>query len=170
MGPREIAEIQVHCIDLLNRYILAVHKKDTESFVNSFAPDGVWIRPGDQVMRGHDEIRDFIGAIFATERLTRHVLGGTVVDVQGPDRATVESLAVGYEAERLIDQRAILRPPSYIAEYSDEARLIDGRWRLQQRKTRVVFVSRHALPLAGIVPLAGDTDASSTSLKMEGAK
>jgi len=109
-------------------------------------------------MRGHDEIRDFIGPIFAADRLNRHVLGGTVVDVQVSDRAAVQSLAVVYEAERLLDGRATMRPPSYIAEYSDDVRRIDGRWLLLQRKTTVVFVSRHALPLAGIVPPEGDTD------------
>jgi uncharacterized protein (TIGR02246 family) len=94
MDPSQIAEIHVHCIDLLNRYILAVHSKDTERFVNTFVPDGVWIRPGDQKMRGHGEIRDFIGPIFAAKRLNRHVLGGTVVDVQASDQARVQSLAV----------------------------------------------------------------------------
>lgn len=157
MDPRDIAETHVHCIDLLNRYILAVHDKDTEAFVNSFAPDGVWIRPGDQVMRGHREIRAFIGPIFAAERLNRHVLVGTVVDAQGLDRASVQSLAVVYEAERMVDGRATMRPPSYIVEYSDDVRRIDGRWRFLQRKTSVIFVSRHALPLAGIVPPEGDT-------------
>jgi hypothetical protein len=51
-----------------------------------------------------------------------------------------------------------MRPPAYIAEYSDDVRRIDGRWLFLQRKTTVIFVSRHALPLPGIIPPEDDAD------------
>lgn len=143
-------EITVRCIDVLNRYALAVADRDIDTFVNLFAPDGVWTRPGDMVMRGHDEIRAFMDSVKGPHRLIRHMNAGAVVDVIDAQTAHVRSMTNVYESDSCIEGRWTMRPPSYVAEYRDVMRKIDGRWLIQRRDTTVVLVSENPLPLPGI--------------------
>lgn len=47
------------------RMVSAWAKNDVEGIVDTFAPDGILILPGDVYKKGHDEIRPFLAAAFA---------------------------------------------------------------------------------------------------------
>lgn len=144
-------EIIVRCNEVLNRYAQAVARRDSETFANLFAPDGIWTRPGPMEMKGRAEIKGFLQDTFDKyHRFIWHMNGNQVVDVVDGETARVHSATVVYEAEECTNGRWLMRPPSYVAEYSDVMKKIDGRWLIQRRDTTVNYVSEHALPLAGI--------------------
>lgn len=151
----EALEMQAACIDLVNRYAQAVNDHDVETFVGLFAADGEWARPG-MVMRGQGEIRAFIALRFTPAYPVRHVNGGVVVDRVGPDEARVRSITCVFDAARMVDGKALMTSPAYLAEYDDRIRRIDGAWRIQRRDTTVTFISAGAQPLPGITPPKGD--------------
>lgn len=151
MDRLEALDMQIGCTDVINRYAQAVNDHDVETFVAMFAPDGVWARPG-MVMRGRDEIRAFISGIFSPDRPVRHVNGGAVIDAVGPNEARVRSITCVFDADRLIDGKALMKSPAYLAEYDDRMRRIDGRWLIAHRDTSVVFVSGNVRPIPGINP------------------
>jgi len=150
----EELEVHIRCVDVLNRYALATNRRDVETYVSLYAPDGVWIRPGPMEMHGRDEIRAFISTVFGSGRPVRHLNGGYVVTPLGPDSAQVSSITTVYDAPATVDGKVHMKGPSYLAEYEDLMRRIGDKWLIQRRVTSVVFIASHAQPIPGIVPPA----------------
>lgn len=152
MDRLDLMEMQIACTDVVNRYAQAVNEHDVDGFVGMFAPDGVWVRPS-MTMEGREQIRAFISQMFVPEYPVRHVNGGVVIDPIGPGEARVRSITCVFDSDKMVDGKALIKAPAYLAEYHDRIRKIDGRWLIQRRETTVTFISAYAQPIPGIQPI-----------------
>lgn len=140
-----IAELLVKqaCLEVVTSYARAVNDWDIDAFVDHFTPDGVWRRPGDHVMAGHDQIRAFMDSqpVPGPDRTVRHVNGGVDVDVIDGDHAAVWSQTTVYDGAGTDVLPAPMDGPTLIVEYRDQMVRTDDGWRLRERNTTVVFAS-----------------------------
>ena len=127
--------------DLITRYAMAVNAWDLDAFVALFTPDGEWQRPGQPLLRGHDEIR----ALMASqpqpphERTVRHVNGGILVEVRDEATTTAWSQTTVYEGPPVDRLPAPVAGPDLVVEYRDRIVRTELGWRLARRDTEVVF-------------------------------
>ncbi len=137
LDPTVRWQIDAACRDTLARAARLTDLQDHEGFVAQFAEDAELVRPGGAVLRGH-------AAILAAyrerpaQRLTRHLLAGTVVDVLGPDEAaafTTVLLFSGDLKDALAPQGRPARGPAIVGSFDDLLRPgTDGRWRITRRR------------------------------------
>jgi uncharacterized protein (TIGR02246 family) len=127
------------CTDLVTRYALAVNAWDLDAFVDLFTADAVWQRPSAPPLHGQAEIRAFMVG-QPTNRVLRHVLGGTHVELVDDSTARVWSQTTTYEQLGSIVVPANLVGPLQLVEYRDEQVRADGTWRIARRDTAVVFL------------------------------
>jgi uncharacterized protein (TIGR02246 family) len=144
--------MRIGCADLVDRYAQAVNEQDVGAFVDLFAVDAVWQRPG-MTMHGREQIQAFIAQMFVPANPVRHVNGGVVVDVLGEGHARVRSITAVFDGEPALEGKVAMSTPAYLAEYDDVVVKVDGRWRFQRRQTTVTFVSAAMQPVPGIAPL-----------------
>lgn len=131
----------VECLDVVAKVRRAADDGDVERFVGLFAPDGVWLRPGSQAMKGRAAIRATMESRPAG-RVMRHVSGGADAELDSTDsgRATVHSQATIYAGAHEGELPAVLDGPDKVIEYRDELIRTPEGWRIALRQTTVVFL------------------------------
>ena len=123
--------------EVLVGYCRCVDTFDDATLLELFTQDGEWLRPGQEPLRGREQIGAFLrGRARATT--TRHIPSNMVVDVQGSDTATAISCYTLLKRIPGSTPEAALRP-AVLGEYHDVFRLMHGRWRIARRDTRHVF-------------------------------
>ncbi len=148
MDRLQTLEIQMACLDLINRYAIAVNAQDTAGFVGCFMEDAVWKRPGSE-MHGRAEMARFFDRPDLPKNVV-HVNGTAIVDVIDADNATGHSFTTVYNGHGPHDQVAPMQGPDYIVEYRDRYRRVGDKWQIARRDTNIRFRSIHAIPLPGI--------------------
>lgn len=77
------------CMDLVLRAAAFADAGDAQALAQLFAEDGQLQRPGGEVLGG----RTAIAAAYSRRpagRMTRHLVTNTLVELQGPDRASAQ--------------------------------------------------------------------------------
>lgn len=136
------ADIEAACRDTVARAARLVDTQDYEGFAALFTEDGVLQRPGGEPLQGRAAMVAAYRARPAS-RITRHLLGGTVVDVLSADEALACStvlLFVGDSADAAGPNGRQTRGPQVAGEFEDRLRRCDdGRWRITHRVARFVL-------------------------------
>lgn len=130
--------------DLVKRYCDAVTRRDWDAFESLFSESAV-LSIGDPVpmrFEGARGIREGMGAMVDSQELLVQVSFGTVVDLDGPDRArgrsTIREMVRGEALPGLV----------VFGIYTDEfAREADG-WRFTERRLQFLYADQ--------TPLIGD--------------
>ena len=135
-------DIEAACRDTIARAARRVDAQDYEGFAALFTEDGVLERPGGEPLEG----RGARGAAYnarPASRITRHLLGGTVVDVLSADEALAFSnvlLFIGDSADAAGPHGRPARGPQVAGEFQDRLRRCDDRrWRIAHRVARFVL-------------------------------
>lgn len=132
-------QIEAACLDTIARAARMVDRQDYEAFAALFTEDGVLQRPGGEPLQGRSAIVAAYRARPAS-RITRHLLGGTVVDVLSADEALAFSnvlLFAGDSADAAGPSGRPARGPQVAGEFEDRLRRCDdGRWRIAHRIAR----------------------------------
>lgn len=128
------------CRELVERYTIAVNDGDIEAFVALFAPDAVWQRPHVPPLRGRDEIREFMSRRPAT-RTIRHVTGGVLVELDGPDSARVRSQTLEFTGPAVEYLPVASTGLSRMVEYRDRVARLGDTWHFIERVTSVTFAT-----------------------------
>lgn len=107
-----------------------------------FAPDAVLIRPNEPPIVGRDGIRQAYER-RPKERITRHLVTNTMVEVESESRARACSYVLLWTGSaldesgphgRLADERKL------VGEFNDVFSLgLDGQWLIQRREARFVL-------------------------------
>lgn len=127
------------CRDTVARAARWVDLKDYEAFAECFTETCVVQRPNAEPLVGRAAL---IAAYRArpAARLTRHVLGGTVVEVLGTEEAIAHSTVVLWVADSADAPAAQGRPSRtepVAGSFEDRLkRGIDGQWRIADRIAR----------------------------------
>lgn len=135
--------IQETCRELVLRAAERADGHDAAGLAALFAPDGVLRRPTGQPLAG----RAAIEAAYAQrprERLTRHLVTNTLVEVESPARATARSrvlLWAGSTEDAEGPQGRPLRGPQLVGEFADRFVLTDEGWRFASRDASFVLHS-----------------------------
>ncbi len=137
------------CQRTLNRYAIAVGKRDHVAFADLFCKEGVWQRPGQKPLIGRTAIRKFMNALDPLT-LVRHVNGSVRIDRTGADTATGISYTTVYNAVDHKGGIASMRGPDYIVEYHDRFLRVQEDWLIERRDTFIIFRADHAADLPGI--------------------
>jgi len=111
--------------DLAVRYAIAVDSRDVDAWTQLFVPDVDCGRFG----TGREALHQSIEPALRNFYRSMHMVGGHVVDFDGPDRATG---MVYCRAEHEVGDRWIVMA----IIYSDEYTRLDGRWYFVRRKER----------------------------------
>ena len=135
-------DIETACRDTITRTARRVDAQDYEGFAALFTEDGVLQRPGGEPLAGRAAIVAAYRARPAS-RITRHLLAGTVVDVQSADEAIAFSNVLLWAGDSGDEAGASGRPargPQVAGEFEDRLRRCDdGQWRINHRVARFVL-------------------------------
>jgi len=133
--------IQDACRELVLRAAECADGHDAAGLAALFAPDGVLRRPGGQPLVGPGAIQ----AAYAQrpkERMTRHLVTNTLVEVESATSARARSrvlLWAGSSEDADGPQGRPLRGPQLIGEFDDCFVLNAAGWRFASRDARFVL-------------------------------
>jgi uncharacterized protein (TIGR02246 family) len=133
--------IQDACRDLVLRSVECADAHDAAGLAALFAPDGVLRRPSGEPLIG----RAAIEAAYAQrprERLTRHLVTNTRVEVESPTAATARSrvlLWAGSTEDADGPQGRPLRGAQLVGEFVDRFALSAEGWRFASRDASFVL-------------------------------
>lgn len=131
------------CARLVVGYCHAADHDDAASFVALFTADAQWSRPNGSTVTGHDAMREY----FATRPahvVSRHICTNVLIQVTGDDSAVGHSLATVYRGSRTDSAEgrpAVLTSPVAIVENHDDFRRTEFGWRIQRRRSQLVFAN-----------------------------
>lgn len=142
MSNPEPGDLQRWCIDAACRDTIArtaacTDQQAHEAFAHLFTEDAQLLRPGGQALNGRAAILAAYQARPA-ERITHHLLVGTVVDVASESSATATTRVLLYKADARHPPGPEGRPaqgPALVGRFED--RLVpdaQGRWLICERR------------------------------------
>jgi hypothetical protein len=133
--------IQQACRDLVLRAAMHADAGEVDALSELFLEDGVLCRPGTPPLHGREAIR----ASYASRpsgRITRHLVTGTVVDIESAHRARARSLVLlwtGSEADEPGPKGRAANAPQVLGEFDDQLSLTPLGWRIARREARFVL-------------------------------
>jgi ketosteroid isomerase-like protein len=129
------------CRDTVLRAAAAADANDVAALVLLFTADAVLQRPNAEPVRGREAIRESY-ARRPPERLTRHLVTQTLVDIDSADQARASSSVLLWSGNGKDDSGPYGRPADarqVIGEFHDlMLRTADG-WRIQQRRASFIL-------------------------------
>ena len=137
---------QQACRDLVVRAAACIDMQDYEAFAALFLPDGELQRPGDSPLHGRAAILAAYRARPA-DRITRHVVTNTRVDLESESVARVSSLVLLWSGSRSSAAGPYGRPAQprrVLGEFDDRLVQVDEGWRIARRIARFVLVDEDA--------------------------
>jgi uncharacterized protein (TIGR02246 family) len=169
--PKTYGEDRAEIEDLMSRYLFAIDYNDWDSYVETFAPDGV-LEFASGTSKGRDEIRknvtNFaagIGKFYHTEdgkpAKLRHVVLQSMIRIQG-DRAWGRTLWLEMANHGPGDT---MKMGTY-GIYEDELKKVDGQWLFAKRNVLNEFIkSRSSGPGNPVVDADNAADAYAASVR-----
>ena len=140
--PQSDLEARIELRALVEAYARGVDAKDVPAVVALFAEDGrmlAHLPPGTEdeplVRAGHEQLRRALDAGLAMYRQTTHIIGGHVLELDGPTaRGWTACLAHHvYDAPDGSGLRLLLMAVRYEDQYAQH----EGRWRFAERRLRL---------------------------------
>jgi uncharacterized protein (TIGR02246 family) len=130
------------CRDLVVRAAHCTDSHRHEDFAALFTPDAVLTRPGGEPLRG----REAILAAYRTrpaERITRHLITGSVIELESATRARGLSYVLLWGGETADAEGLSGRPArrQVMGEFEDVFTHTDEGWRIARRDARFVLVA-----------------------------
>lgn len=141
MDTTERLAIEQACRELVLRAARCVDAHDAAGLARLFAADGVLVRPNAQPLQG----RDAIQAVYAqrpAERITRHLVTNTLVEVESPASARALSYVLlwsGSTADPDGPQGRRAHGWPLVGEFDDRFVLEAEGWRIGHRDARFVL-------------------------------
>jgi ketosteroid isomerase-like protein len=129
------------CRETVLRASAAVDANDAAAFAGFFTDTGVLERPNAAPVSGRDAIREAY-AQRPAQRLTRHLVTNTVVDIDGPDSAQARSLVLlwaGNTNDTVGPQGRPAEGRQVVGEFHDELAHTPQGWRIARRKALFVL-------------------------------
>ena len=134
MNSLEELQIKLACSELIIRAVSCADKHDARGFADCFALDASLSRPGGQPIVGRE-------AIFATyaqrpaERLTRHLITNTLLDIVSAQQVKAVSYAMVVAGSNNDELTPKGRKASscQIGEFHDTLMLTNEGWKIQMR-------------------------------------
>lgn len=133
--------IQSNCRDLVMRAARHADANEPARLAELFAEDGLLVRPNAQPMQGRDAIRRAYEQRPA-DRLTRHIVTNTVVEVESASLASALSyvlLWTGCISDEAGTFGRLAQPRQVLGEFNDRFMLSDSGWRIARREARFVL-------------------------------
>ncbi len=132
---------QQACRDLVMKAGACTDAQDHEGFAACFAEDGELVRPGAQPLRGHEAIITSYRA-RPPERITRHLVTNTRVELDSPTEARAFSLVLLWSGVSTDEAGPFGRPAQArqaLGEFDDRFVLTEAGWRIARREARFVL-------------------------------
>jgi ketosteroid isomerase-like protein len=141
LDAQQILLIEHACSKLILRVAAFADAGHATRLAALFTTDGVLVRPSAAPVEG----RQAIEASYAerpTNRITRHLITNTLVDVESASRAQAVSLVLLWSASA--DDEPDLRGrrtrgPQVVGEFHDTLALTDEGWRIARREARFLM-------------------------------
>ena len=118
--------------DQMFRYARATDWFETEAHRLVFADECVFASPHSGDMHGPDAVVDWMNRVLPQFEATQHLISNIAVTFTGPTTATAVSYVRAWH--RFID--ATKADMILWGEYHDRWRLIDGTWRIVERRVK----------------------------------
>jgi len=141
MDATERLLIQDACRELVLRAAAHADANEPDRLADLFADDGVLTRPNAEPLHGRDAIRQAY-AQRPADRITRHLVTNTRVDVESSTRARAHSyvlLWAASAADAAGPQGRPAQPRQLVGEFDDRFSLTPQGWRIAQREARFVL-------------------------------
>jgi len=136
-------DIERACRELVLRAARCADAGDAAGLAQLFAPDGILVRPNAQPLQG----RTAIEAAYAqrpADRLTRHLVTNTLVEIESPSSARALSYVLLWTGSST-DPEGLRGRPAHagplVGEFDDRFTLGPEGWRIQRRDARFVLHS-----------------------------
>jgi hypothetical protein len=116
--------------DQMFRYARATDWLETENHRLVFAEDCVFASPHSGDIHGVDAVVDWMAAVLPQFEATQHLISNIAITFTGPATATAVSYVRAWH--RFVDSS---KPDMILwGEYHDAWELIDGTWRIRERR------------------------------------
>lgn len=142
MNQQAIWMEKLACREVVERSVRHVDAGDADAFAALFAEDAALLRPGGAALQGREAIRRSYAARPA-DRITRHLVANTVVDIRADGLARACSYVLLWSGSADAPDGAFGRPAharQIVGEFDDLLRRqADGAWRIQRREARFVL-------------------------------
>lgn len=129
------------CLDLVLRAAACADAGDAQALSRLFAEDGQLQRPQGELLCGRPAIAQAYSQRPAG-RMTRHLVTGTLVQLQGPDRASARSQVLVWSCDEADAATAQGRPAQrqLLGEFDDAfCRDREGHWLIARRVARFLM-------------------------------
>lgn len=129
------------CRETVLRAAAAADAGDAAVLAALFTPDAVLQRPNAEPIQGRDAIRESY-AKRPPQRLTRHLVTQTLVDIEGPDQARATSAVLLWSGNLDDDSGPQGRPADarqVVGEFHDLLLCTAEGWRIHQRRATFVL-------------------------------
>jgi len=144
MDAADRMAIRQACSELVLRAVACVDGNDAARLARLFAEDAVLVRPNGAALHGREAIRDAY-AQRPADRITRHLVTNTVVEVESPTRARALSyvlLWTGSATDAAGPNGRPAQPRQVVGEFDDRFSFTpDAGWLIQRREARFVLHS-----------------------------
>lgn len=130
--------IELHCLDLINRYCVTADHNDVEGFLAVFTEDAVWTQPSGTVVRGHEALRSFF-VNRPRGSVVRHISSNAVVDAVDGDNARGISYATVFRFAGDGIPPGPAEALDAMIEYHDDYVRTSSGWKIKARRGTTVF-------------------------------
>ena len=118
--------------DQMYRYTRATDWMETENHRLVFAEECVFASPHSGDIHGVDAIVDWMNKVLPQFEATQHLVGNISITFTGP--STAEAVSYVRAWHRFVDPA---KPDMILwGEYHDQWELIDGTWRIRERRVK----------------------------------
>lgn len=139
MTPLERMEVELACTRQINRFAMLNDAHDHHELAALFTQDGSFARPTDPdtPISGRSTILDFFKG--RPKRITKHVMGNTVVEVLSTTQATARSEVILYVGQQQGDQVIIMQ--TLVGEFHDHLQKTEDGWLFSKRRGTLTMQS-----------------------------
>lgn len=141
MDRNEARAIEWDCTQLLIKFYNLLDQKRYEELTDLFAPDGVWVRLGEE-LKGPAGILE--GMREREDWLTAHLLSNAQITIQDADNATTYQYVTLYRVEGHDPAKGPggITLPMGVLCHRDTLVRIGGEWKFRRKTSKAVLANR----------------------------
>lgn len=141
MDAIESLQIRQACCELVLRAAACVDGNEPTALAQLFTDDAVLVRPSGDALQGREAIRHAYEQ-RPTDRITRHLVTNTVVEVESATRAHALSYVLlwsGSKADEAGPNGRRAQARQVVGEFDDRLSLSPSGWLIERREARFVL-------------------------------
>jgi hypothetical protein len=148
LNPRDRAQIELICSDLIAKYVTGIDEKDWATVGSVFAAHAIFTRTNMEPLVGLENIAHYFAGVEAERRArganheTRHLITTSAIRcIDARHAEGVSYVLLFRDPDHHDGVVSALRNPEILIEYLDHFEFVDGTWRISSHQADHVLRS-----------------------------